>query len=338
MSEKQTLRQNATSGQPSQGNHVNECHGHTNLRHANLVNRNSHNPMKTLTKFLTLVFATTHALLGIAAEETPAAAQGKSPGAETGLTSVFLIDDQTGPELEAKHGIKQLAVTDLEVLVNGVMQNRKPVRLFAQVVDEFADDNETAILDFQPFAGGEPPKARFDNLPLRELESASEKYRKDRNAWLWTIREYRTFLQTKAEAFVRSVTQLQTSVSEKFDAMLSKRNGADFHRSDVAGVVLSANKALGNCGLRIIVVNSDCEDLPMNGHSRHKPFDAAELDPNVALIFVNTSRLPEVSPMFKGVKNPVHHAENLKEAMELVLKTTTDASTEKIAVTKIVTQ
>lgn len=305
--------------------------------------KNTMNKTTPKLQILAVSIALLHLLrLASAAQETgqvkatvPASRAAEPVPAEV---AVFLIDDQTGPELEAKHGIKQLAVSDLEVLVNSVMQNRKPVRVITQVVDEFAGDNETAVLDFQPYAGGVPPKAPSDNLPFKELESASEKYRKDRNAWLLGIREYRGFLQTKAEAFVRSVTQLQTSVSARFDAMLAKRNGADFNRSDVAGVVLAANKALGNSRFRIIVVNSDCEDLPLNGHPRRKPFSAAELDPNVAFIFVNTSRLPEVSPMFKGVTNPIHHVESLKEAMELVLKITADASTEKAAATKIVTQ
>jgi hypothetical protein len=320
MSKKQTLRKNATSGQPSQGNHANTCHGHTNLRHAVLVNDNSHNTMRTLTKLLIVFSTMAHTLLGSAAEDGSVATQGKTSASGSGLTSVFLVDDQTGEELEKLHGIHPLSSADLEVLINGVLKGGTPVHLLHQAVDEDATDNVTAQMDFRTYAGGHPPTPPSANLPLRQLAEKMKSYRDDRAAWQKGIFDYRKRLIGEVEGFVRQVTTTQTAVAQRFDEMLSARNGRDFNRSDIVGCIVAGNRLLGTEGRRIVVLNTDAEDLPAKRKPRKTPLKPEELDAHVELIFVNTSHIPDASPLFKGLPNTKHHANTMREAMELVVK------------------
>ena len=233
--------------------------------------------------------------------------------------SIFLLDDQSGPELERLHGIKSIKISDMEVLLDGVAQGRRPVRLFNQVVDEDASDNEIITLEFRPFNGGEFPVANLDNLPLGELDAAQEEFDKKAALWHGKMKAYITQLKGQAEGFIRKIAVNQAAVTERFGKLLKARNGREFNRSDVAGSVLSANQALGTEGCRILIINSDCVDLPANRKPRTTPFSTDELSPGVSIIFVNQSKIPDSTPLFKGLRNPVFHADTMKEAMDLAL-------------------
>jgi hypothetical protein len=233
--------------------------------------------------------------------------------------TVFLIDDQTGEELLQKHGIRPIAIEDLDVLINGVVNGHTPVRLFHQAVDEDAADNATAQMEFRPYAGEKPVKKVAINLPLPQLIEANKAYAAKRTAWQKGVRDYQLRLAGEVEGFIRQVTETQGSVSERFDKMLLVRNGRDFNRSDIYGCVANASRLLGPQGRRFLVLNTDAIDLPGKRKPRTTPLNAKELDPAVELIFVNTSRLPEQAPMFTGLPNPRHHANSMKEAMELVV-------------------
>lgn len=231
---------------------------------------------------------------------------------------VFLVDDQTGEELATKHGIQPLAVGDIEVLINAVIRGRTPVRLCHDAVDEDSTDNAVAELNFRPFAGGQPPKAPSPGLPLSRLADAMKAYRKDRAEWQRGIIDYRKQMIAEIERFIKGVTITQLSVSERFDQMLAARNGRDFNRSDILSCITTANSMLGEKGQRFLVLNTDCEDLPAKRAPRKTALLAKELDPEIELIFVNTSGLPDHSVLFRGIKNPVHHADSMKAAMELI--------------------
>lgn len=234
--------------------------------------------------------------------------------------AVFLIDDQTGEELAIKHGIQPLAISDLEGLINGVINGTTPVRLFHQAVDEDATDNSTAQLEFRPFAGEKPPTKPSPNMPLRQLAEAKKSYDAKRAAWQKGILDYRKRLAGDAEGFIRQVAETQGTVAERFDKMLAARNGRDFNRSDVFGCVSNASRIFGTQERRFLVLNTDAADLPGSKRKpRTTPLNPKELDPSVELIFVNTSRLPEQAPMFAGLPNPRHHANSMKEAMELIV-------------------
>lgn len=131
--------------------------------------------------------------------------------------------------------------------------------------------------------------------------------------------DYRGRLVAEVEGFQRGVSITQAEVSRRFDEILVARNGRDFNRSDICGSVAVATRLLGNAGLRILVLNTDANDLPAKRAPRTMPLMPEELDPSIHLIFVNKSRLPEASPLFAGLPNPVHHADSMAEAMEIVL-------------------
>ena len=269
-------------------------------------------------KHLVLIAVSLLATVTLArAEEAP-----RNNGASEQAT-VFLIDDQTGEELLQKHGIRPIAIEALDVLINGVVNGHTPVRLFHQAVDEDAADNATAQMEFRPYAGEKPVKKVAINLPLPQLIEANKAYAAKRTAWQKGVRDYQLRLAGEVEGFIRQVTETQGSVSERFDNMLLVRNGRDFNRSDIYGCVANASRLLGTQGRRFLVLNTDAIDLPGKRKPRTTPLNAKELDPAVELIFVNTSRLPEQAPMFTGLPNPRHHANSMKEAMELVVELVT---------------
>jgi len=232
---------------------------------------------------------------------------------------VFIIDDQSGEELRAKHGIQPLQVDDLIVLVNSVLLGTTPVQLVHQAVDEDATDNGIAQMVFKPFAGGRPPAAPKPNMPLRQFAEMAKQFQSERAIWQQKIATYRKDVELAAQAFVQSVGETQMEVAQRFDSILEVRNGIDFNRSDIVGCITSANRILGDTGRRVLILNTDADDLPGKRPPRRTPLTAADLDPAVTLIFVNTSRLPEQSVLFAGVKNPIQHADSIKDAMALVV-------------------
>jgi hypothetical protein len=233
--------------------------------------------------------------------------------------AVFLLDDQTGEELAAKHGIQPIATADLEVLVNGVLQNRTPVRLAHQAVDEDATDNAVTQMEFRPYAGGTPPTAPSPALPLRQLAEAMKKWRQERAAWQQGMISYRRDVIAQSEGFVKRVASTQLEVAQRFDQMLADRNGRDFNRSDIFGSITAANAALGSKGRRVLILNTDGVDLPGKRAPRKLALTPAQLDPSVEIIFVNTSQIPDRGTLFAGIKNPARHANSMREAMEMVV-------------------
>lgn len=271
---------------------------------------NTMNITRTLLTIAALVWATA---LPIQAQKV-----GPPPAEPNGLV-VFLIDDQSGEELAAKHGIQPITTTDLEVLVNGVLQNRAPVRLMHQAVDEDATDNAVTKMEFRPYAGGSPPVAPAASLPLRQLAEAMKKWRHERAIWQQGMMSYRKEVIAQGEGFVQKVATTQLEVAQRFDRMLAERNGRDFNRSDIFGCVETANHLLTSGGRKVLILNSDCEDLPGKRAPKKKPLTPAELAPEIELIFVNTSLAPDRAPLFTGLKNPVRHANSMREAMEMVV-------------------
>ena len=231
---------------------------------------------------------------------------------------VFIVDDQTGEELRTKHGIQPLQVDDLIVLVNSVLLGNTPVRIDHQAVDEDVTDNGVAQMVFKPFSGGPAPTAPRPNMPLRQFAELANQFQADRSKWQREIAAYRRDIDLSAEAFVKRVAETQFEVAQRFDRILKARNGRDFNRSDIVGSVMVANSVLGNSGRRVLILNTDAQDLPGKRAPRRTPLTATEIDPGIFLVFVNTSRIPEQSILFAKVTNPVHHADSVKEAMEFV--------------------
>ena len=264
----------------------------------------------------TAMKATTNSMLLALLTAAPAVAENQPPVPPA--VKIAVIDDQSGVELETKHGIHSLAVADMDGLLNATIRGTTPVRITLQVVDEDAADNKTASLDFRPYRGGNPPKAPSQGMPLDQLSKAMAVYRKDRAVWQQGFFTYRQTLQTDLERFIKNVSETQLEVAERFDKMLAARNGADFNRSDIHGLITSANQTLGKDGKRFLIFNCDGIDLPANRRPRKTPLMIDELDPSITVIFVNTSKLPDNGPMFRGLPNPVRHADSVKSAMDMV--------------------
>jgi hypothetical protein len=234
-------------------------------------------------------------------------------------TRVFLIDDQTGEELLQKHGIHPIKTLDLEVLINGVLKHGKPVELLHQAIDEDASDNPVSRLSFTPYSGEKPPTPPSPNLPLRQLTNAMKSYLAERSAWQKGILAYRELLLEAVHGFTRKVMATQADVAQRFDALLAARNGRDFNRSDIVGSVLTANQLLGQSGKRVLVLNTDAKDLPGKRRPRRNSLTVEELNPEVEIVWVNTSGIPNLSQLFQGLSNRSHHVASMREAMELVI-------------------
>lgn len=269
--------------------------------------------MITSMKYATIALSSllTFTVMDVRAEEPP-----QQPITE-GLVSV-IIDDNTGEEL-AHEGILPLEVADLDGLLNSVIQGQKPVSLMHITVDEDSKDNPVAKMAFQPYAGGPPPQAPVANLPLRQLSVEMKRYRTLRGEWQRGLMGYRTQVQGEVEGLIRQITATQSAVSERFDQKLAARNGRDFNRSDIVGTIEMANKLLKDAVRPVIVLNTDGTDLPENRRPQRQPLSPEQLDPRVVLIFVNTSRLPEQGILFRGLRNEVRHADNVKAAMQILV-------------------
>jgi hypothetical protein len=261
----------------------------------------------------------TAALLATALTFSAMAEETIQPPSNEGLLAV-IIDDQTGEELATDHGIQPLVLDDLVELVKGVLDACKPATLMHLAVDEEAKDNPVGRLTFVPFTGGKPPHAPSPTLPLRVLSAETEKYRRDRAAWQQGIKLYQKQVVVEAEGFIRQVAATQLKVSERFDKLLEERNGRDFNRSDIVGCITMANQLLGKQGRRVLILNTDANDLPANRAPRKTPLTVTELSGDIELIFVNTSHQPQQSPLFRGIPNKVHGVPSMKAAFVLLVE------------------
>ena len=213
----------------------------------------------TAVKYLVLIAASQLASFTPASAEEPLRSNSASETA-----TVFLVDDQTGEELAQKHGIRPIAIEDLDVLINGVVNGHTPVRLFHQAVDEDAADNATAQMEFRPYAGEKPVKKVAINLPLPQLIEANKAYAAKRTAWQKGVRDYQLRLAGEVEGFIRQVTETQGSVSERFDKMLVAEPRL-MRRCDLRVVV--------NHGLHQPTVGCDVADFhPIRGDSFDGPW------------------------------------------------------------------
>ncbi|MCB1091372.1 MAG: hypothetical protein KDL87_07570 [Verrucomicrobiae bacterium] len=229
-----------------------------------------------------------------------------------------IIDDQTGVELAEKHGIKALSIRDLAGVIKAVLNGDQPATLIHIAVDDDASDNPIGRLVFQPYLGPKPPRAPSPTLPMRQLATATEQYKRDRVVWQKDINAYRQGIVDNANGFIHQVAATQLQISQRFDDMLAERNGRDFNRSDILGCITVANRLLGKDGRRFLILNTDAKDLPGKRKPRTTSLTPEELDPGIELIFVNTSSLPQQEPLFRGIPNKVHDAPSMKAALSKV--------------------
>jgi len=235
-------------------------------------------------------------------------------------TAIFVVDDQTGPELLEKHGIRPVAISDFDPLITVALQSGCAYRVFHQVVDEDSRDNRLTALIVRAQSMGPAPTPIPRGLPLTKLTRARQDYAAAEESWQGTAVAEAARLAVDIKIFVDSVSSAQSCVNARFREALATRGGRDFSRSDVATCIAHANNVLGAKGRRFIVINSDADDLPGWTKPRQTPFTAAELDPGIELVFVNISNVPQRAAMFAGLPNRIRTAPSLRDAMEEIAR------------------
>ena len=241
-------------------------------------------------------------------------ALGFAPAAE--IHSV-IIDDFTGPELTANHGIVRTTPEDATALIKAFVGH--DFSLGYTAIAESADAQPTVEIKLTAFAIQPPrPVENASTLDLRTLTEASEayfaekgKFEEARGVWLASAR-------TEAEAFKRNVIIEQMRTGAVFDRNVTSL-GEKYRRSDCAIALVTAARRLSERdGIKLLILNTDCIDSPYGKPSRTIPFTAEEIPTDIVLVFVNTSHRPENSPLFSGLKNIVFTAESLQAAATLI--------------------
>jgi hypothetical protein len=233
--------------------------------------------------------------------------------------AIGVMEDLSGPELKQRHGINQLSLDELTLLLDAALDSRRTVELWHDIVDEDAADSVASLIKLEPFSSAPPVP-----IMLRGTLAAMKRQKADwdalQAAYLQDFVGYRNSLIKSLETFSAGVLQKQVDTTATFNKWLEMHPGKDYNRSDVAGTFLGMVKTLAAspAAVKVIIINSDCNDLPRYRSPRDHAFTEQELSAGIQLIFVNTSRLPEKEPLFHGITNAVHHADNLRAAIELV--------------------
>lgn len=232
--------------------------------------------------------------------------------------SILILDDLSGIELKDKHGITETSAEDLKVLRDAVLSSRQCVHLFHDIVDEDGTDNQPLSLAFRPFAEA-PPIVPVLRGTMAAMQKEKLDFDTKRAAFLRRLSSYASTMQADIESFMLGIANQQMATAARFDKFRSDNNGKDYNHSDISNAILADAKALTSAtGLRVLVLNTDMEDLPYKGASRSKPFTVEELPADTVIVFVNTSRKPDASPLFRGTPNTKHHADSMRAALELI--------------------
>lgn len=230
--------------------------------------------------------------------------------------SLALVDDLTGPELQAKHGIAPTTIDDLSGLIQAAVDGKVALRIGYFLIDEDASDGPLpVVLSLSPFDAVAPVPPNPNAGALADLQKRLTDYIEARRHYHQQLVEFRARVGREIEAFCRSVLAVQAATAERFDQEV-RRRGADYNRSDVAGVLISAARFLGASG-GTLVINSDCQDEPGSRPPRIRPFDENEVPARIEWIFVNRSRQPEAAGLFRGMSG-LHHADAVQEAFRMI--------------------
>lgn len=232
--------------------------------------------------------------------------------------SILILDDISGIELKDKHGITETSAGDLLALRDSVLSSRQSVHLFHDIVDEDGKDNQPLSLAFRPFAEA-PPIVPVLRGTMVAMQKEKLDFDTKRAAFLRRLSAYAKTMQADIESFMLGIANQQMATAARFDKYRSDNNGRDYNHSDISNAILADAKALSATqGLRVLVLNTDMEDLPYKGESRSKPFNVEELPADIVIVFVNTSRKPDTSALFRGTPNTKHHADSMRAALELI--------------------
>jgi hypothetical protein len=134
------------------------------------------------------------------------------------------------------------------------------------------------------------------------------------------LQSYSMAMGGEIDTFISRVTTHQMDTAARFDRIrVNEHNGHDWNHSDVANAIVTGVKKLpAGPALRVLVLNTDMEDLPIKGQPRTKALTTEELPPDIIIVFTNTSRKPDTSPLLNGLTNTRHHAVSMSAAMTLI--------------------
>jgi hypothetical protein len=96
-----------------------------------------------------------------------------------------------------------------------------------------------------------------------------------------------------------------------------------------ADTVIAAARKAAMAHRGYLVCATDGIDLPAGRKARSKPFTAAELPPELTLVWVTPAGVAPRSPLFAGLKNPTRVVPDLGSAVAAVMEAE-NKSTKKI--------
>lgn len=235
------------------------------------------------------------------------------------FAAIHVLDDLSGVELMDKHGIVETSAADLLVLRVPVLGLRKVVMVQHDIVDEDGQDNDPAMLCFQP-CPHQPPPVPVLRGSITAMQKIKAEYDADRADFQRKLQAYSQAMGVEIDTFITKVTTQQMEAAARFDRIrVDEHNGRDWNHSDVANAIVTGVKKLPTGpALRVLVLNTDMEDLPTKGQPRTKAFTTEELPPDIIVVFTNTSRKPDTSPLLNGLTNTRHHADSMSAAMTLI--------------------
>lgn len=283
-------------------------------------------------KMKSILMAFFFAVSHITNAETPAVPTLTSPATLESLSAtnaappfaaIHILDDPSGTEVKDVHGIDQTTVHDVELLsaafnICEAARLRDPqgnaakgIALSYDQVVEDSSKSEPLVLRLMPCPYQVPVKPVLKGSP-KAMQAAKTAYERGVQDFDRKLKAYATAHSAEKDTFAAEMLRRQVELTEKYRA-------GSWKRSDVAGGILAAVKSMPEAsGFRCIICNSDVEDLPVKGEPRKKPFTTAELPVDVVVIFVNQSRRPDTSSLFKGCPNSRHHCNTMADSMKLI--------------------
>lgn len=230
----------------------------------------------------------------------------------------IVIDDFTGPELLAEHGIARATADDLAAILKP-LAGKSPLTLRYLAIAESSDSQPVVELRLPEFSL-DPPTApeNASTLDLRALTETSERYFAEKVVYDEALAAWLESAGRDTEAFRRQVLAEQLRTDSVFVGKIPSL-GEKYRRSDVASGILRAAAMLSELsGIKFLILNTDCVDAPFGKPARTAPFTAGELPADIVLVFINTSGRPQESPLFEKLENIVVAAESLPAAARLL--------------------
>lgn len=239
---------------------------------------------------------------------------------ESETVSIYLADDVSGEELTRDHGIHPADFESLTILADILFRAKLHGYLFYDVVDEDAGDNIPMGVFVKPFSSAPPNKIEIPRgIPVREKQALLAQFENSVREYSVEHGQWKSKVLDAASDWIDDSVEMRTAKHARF-LKKTEELGRDFRHSDVIGTIKKANTHLGKGGLKFLILNTDLVHKPGAAAEEQKsrPLVVTDLSPDVILILVNTSRVPDTSKLLDSIKNIAYRAESLKDAATLI--------------------